>query len=98
MISGNFAGDLNDDIAVIYDYSTYADVLVFESTSNLFNDGWVTVHDGKGSYLAPNMQYSVFGGNVTGGGYDEIVSLYKQTTRESSIYKFEANSSGTFYL
>ena len=58
----------------------------------------MTVHNGKGSYLAPNMQYSVFGGNVTGGGYDEIVSLYKQTTRESSIYKFEKNSSGTFYL
>ena len=96
-VAGNFTGDSKDDLAMIYSYPSCAWVLTYESLGDHFGN-WAQRHNGKGNYTFAGMQYRVFGGNVDGAGYDEIVALYRQASCASSIYTFKNTGASTFEL
>ena len=97
LIAGNFVGDSKDDLAMIYHYSSCAKILVCKSLGTSF-DHWYQKHNGNGNYTFEGMQYRVFGGNIDGSGFDEIVAMHKQGAKAFSIFTFKITSSSQFEL
>lgn len=97
LVAGNFLGDDKDDLAMIYKYPSCAKVLTYESLGNHFGN-WAQRHDGYGNYTFSGMQYQVFGGNLDGTGYDEMIAMYRQAERALSIYEFKNTGADKFEL
>ena len=94
-MSGDFNGDGYDDVAFIYDYTWYANVLVFTASGgNLFNQ-WSNWHSGKRNYTFEGTSGRTFGGDYDGDGIDELISLSAESSSSLSINIWKTKSSKT---